>query len=71
MQNLEGEIAKHYNTVYLDASLPASHMYEIRGYQTVKHEKWNVENGVILVYEIMQKQLNSKLGHGEGLKDEK
>lgn len=58
MQILENEIALHYDTVYLDASLPASHMYENRGYVTTKHEKWNVKNGGVLVYEIMQKKLN-------------
>ena len=59
MQVLENEIALHYDTVYLDASLPASHMYEGRGYVTVKHDKWEVENGAVLVYEIMQKQVGS------------
>lgn len=48
-------IAKNHDSVELDASLPASHLYEKRGYKTVKHEKWNVENGVVLVYEIMEK----------------
>ena len=49
MQCLENQIRLQYDTVYLDASLPASHLYEKRGYQTTKHEKWNVENGRILV----------------------
>lgn len=57
MQMLESEIALHYDTVYLDSSLSASYMYENRGYTTIKHEKLEVENGIILVYEIMQKQL--------------
>lgn len=57
MQVLEDEAALHYDAIYLDASLPASHMYEERGYVTVRHEKWEVENGAILVYEIMRKQL--------------
>ncbi len=48
MQCLENQIRLQYDTVYLDASLPASHLYEKRGYQTTKHEKWNVENGRIL-----------------------
>lgn len=59
MQILENEIALQYDTVYLDASLPASHMYENRGYITTKHEKWKVENGVFLVYEVMQKRLST------------
>ncbi len=58
MQCLENQIRLQYDTVYLDASLPASHLYEKRGYQTIKHKKWNVENGRILVYEIMVKSLS-------------
>lgn len=57
MQCLENAIGLNYEAVYLDASLPASHLYEKRGYKTIKHEQWNVENGVILVYEIMEKSL--------------
>lgn len=57
MQCLENEIAEKYDTVLLDASLPASHLYEKRGYHTIKHEKWSVENDVVLVYEIMEKSL--------------
>jgi GNAT superfamily N-acetyltransferase len=55
MQCLENEISLNYDTVYLDASLPASQMYEKRGYRTIKHQQWSVENDVILVYEIMEK----------------
>lgn len=57
IQKLEKEIAKHYNKAELDASLPAAQLYERLGYRTVKHEKFPVENGVILAYEIMEKQL--------------
>lgn len=57
MQCLENEIKLQYDMIYLDASLPASHLYEKRGYQTIKHEKWKVENGRILVYEVMVKSL--------------
>jgi len=57
MQCLENEIGSQYDTVNLDASLPASCLYEKRGYKTVKHEQWHVENGVVLVYEIMEKYL--------------
>lgn len=58
MQCLENEIGAEYDTAYLDASLPASHLYEKRGYRTLRHEKWNVENGRVLVYEIMAKALS-------------
>lgn len=57
MQCLENEISVKYDMAYLDASLPASHLYEKRGYQTIQHEKWDVENGRVLVYEIMSKSL--------------
>lgn len=57
MEQLEDNIAVEYDTVFLDASLPASHLYEKRGYQTIRHDRWNVENGVVLVYEIMEKEL--------------
>lgn len=59
MQVLEDKIATSYSDAYLDASLPASHMYENRGYITQKHERRNVENGVVLVYEVMRKELNT------------
>lgn len=58
MQCLEDEIAGTYKVVQLDASLPACGLYEHRGYHTIKHEKHMVENGVILVYEIMEKALH-------------
>ena len=56
---LEKEIGLQYDTVNLDASLPACCLYEKRGYKTVKHDRWKVENGVVLVYEIMEKQLSN------------
>lgn len=55
MQCLENNIALNYDSVCLDASLPAAHMYEKRGYKTIRHDKWEVENGVVLVYEVMEK----------------
>lgn len=57
MQCLENEIGLQHDTVNLDASLPASHLYEKRGYKTIKHERWNVGNDVVLVYEVMEKPL--------------
>lgn len=55
MKNLEEQIKKQYDKAYLDASLPASSFYEKLGYSTVRHEKQAVENGKILVYEVMEK----------------
>ncbi|MEE1055970.1 MAG: GNAT family N-acetyltransferase [Acutalibacteraceae bacterium] len=57
MQKLENMISLKYNAVYLDASLPASSLYGHRGYRTIKHNKWNVENDVVLIYDVMKKQL--------------
>lgn len=59
MKRLEDEISRKYDSVYLDASLSASRLYEGRGYQTVKHERLEVENGAVLVYEIMEKKLRA------------
>lgn len=57
MKMLEGEIAKTSDEAYLEASLPAVMLYEKLGFHTTKHEKFVVENGVVLVYEIMEKSL--------------
>lgn len=56
MNTLEEKIKKNYNCITLDASLPACFMYEKRGYKTVHHEKYDLDKGVVLVYEIMQKE---------------
>lgn len=58
MDCLEKYISENYLKAALDASLPASHLYEKRGYKTVEHCKYTVENGVILVYEVMEKVLS-------------
>ncbi len=55
INHLEAEIAKNYDTVELDASLAAVMLYEHRGYKTVGHGKYDLENGVILVFEKMSK----------------
>ncbi|MDF2822488.1 MAG: GCN5-related N-acetyltransferase [Clostridiales bacterium] len=57
MKTIEAEIVKKYNVAYLDASLPAAVLYEKLGYKTIKHEQYPVENGVVLAYEIMEKEL--------------
>ena len=57
MKCLEEEISLEYDIVYLNASLPASHLYESRGYKTIKHDRWNVANEAVLVYEVMEKTL--------------
>ena len=57
MDHLEAKIFENYDTVALDASLAAVFLYEHRGYKTVGHGKYDLENGVKLVYEIMEKKL--------------
>lgn len=59
MKNIEGQIAQKYNRAYLDASLPAAALYEKLGFSTIKHERYPVKNDVILVYEIMEKEIYS------------
>lgn len=57
MNCLETEITKNFNKAILDASLPAACLYEKRGYKTVGHGIFELENDVKLVYEIMEKEL--------------
>lgn len=59
VKNIEEQIRKKYDTAELDASLPAAALYEKLGFSTIKHEKYFVENGVILAYEIMEKELHN------------
>lgn len=58
MKTIEAQIGEKYDKAYLDASLPAAALYEEMGYLTIKHEHYPVENGVILVYEVMEKELH-------------
>ena len=57
MNCLEAEITQNYDTASLEASLPATCLYERRGYKTVGHGTYELENDVKLVYEIMEKKL--------------
>jgi len=50
MDRLEEIIAKDHDKALLDASLPASHLYEKRGYVTTEHCKYPVENGELDFY---------------------
>lgn len=60
MDCLEEEIRKKYKAVVLDASLPAVFFYENRGYKTVGHGVYELDNGVKLVYEVMEKNIKGK-----------
>lgn len=57
MKHIEAQISAHYDKAILDASLPAAALYEKLGFSTIKHERYPVESGVVLVYEIMEKEL--------------
>lgn len=58
MNQLEELIRKNYDTIDIDASLPACRLYQRLGYATVDHGIWECKNGVIQVYKIMKKELN-------------
>lgn len=68
MKNIEAQISENYDKAYLDASLPAAALYEKLGFCTVKHERYPVENGVILAYEVMEKEIHkvsTDINYGE------
>lgn len=58
MKTIEAQIGEKCDKAYLDASLPAAALYEKLGFSTIKHEHYPVENGVILAYEVMEKELH-------------
>lgn len=66
MKNIEAQISEKYDKAYLDASLPAAALYENLGFSTIKHERYPAENGVILAYEVMEKEfhkIDSKINY--------
>ncbi len=78
MDFLEAEIAQKHGSSLLDASLPAACFYERRGYKSVGHGVYELENDIKLVYEIMEKELSRKsdafsdcCGAGERMKNHK
>lgn len=58
MKNIEEQIGEKFDKEYLYASLPAAALYEKLGFVTVMHERYPVENRVILAYEVMEKELH-------------
>lgn len=58
IKTIESQISEKYDKAYLDASLPAAALYEKLGFSTIKHERYPVENEVILAYEVMEKEFN-------------
>lgn len=57
IDKLEEAIAADHDVACLDASLPAACLYEHRGYKTVGHAVIELDGGVKLVYEKMEKRL--------------
>lgn len=66
IKNIEAQIMEKYDKAYLDASLPAIALYEKLGFSTIKHERYPVENGVILAYEVMEKRFIPKMNFENG-----
>lgn len=58
MKTIEAQIGEKYDKAYLDASLSAAALYEKLGFSTIRHERYPVKNGVILAYEVMEKELH-------------
>ena len=57
MKNIEDQIGEKYDKAYVDASLPAAALYEKLGFVTVNHQRYLVENEVVLAYEVMEKKI--------------
>lgn len=55
IQQLENKIRMNYDCAVLDASLPAVMLYEKLGYKTVSHQRYELNDGAMLIYEIMKK----------------
>lgn len=60
MDQLEEEIGKQYDNAEVDASLPACKLYYNRGYKTIDHGIWECTNGIIQIYEMMEKKLTKE-----------
>ena len=54
IEYLEEQILSNYETVILDASLPACELYRKRGYRTMEYRKLQAENGDYICYPLMQ-----------------
>ena len=45
MEQLEERIGQYHDEIILDTSFPASTMYEMRGYKTLRHEQFILQRG--------------------------
>ena len=54
MGEIETKIQIKHSKIKLDASLPACHIYEKRGYFTVEHKNIHLDGGAVLVYDVME-----------------
>lgn len=59
MEELERILSGTYATTYLEASLPSYDYYLRRSYRPKEYMKYEVENGRILCYYIMEKNLKT------------
>ena len=50
----EQEILAQYDTVRIDASLPAKQIYRKRGYREIEYHMIRTENGDYLCYDVME-----------------
>lgn len=51
----ENRVAKQFDTVIVDASLPAKSLYLKRGYRETAYHRLLTENGDYLCYDVMEK----------------
>ena len=57
MEFMEAKAAELFKDAVIETSLPGCIFHEKRGYKTIRHCSTPVENGKVLVYELMQKKL--------------
>lgn len=53
----ENSISENYSTVVLDASFPAKQIYQLRGYKEIEYHQITTDNGDILCYDMMKKEV--------------
>ncbi len=54
----EEKVAQQFDTVIVDASLPAKSLYLKRGYRETEYHRINTENGDYLCYDVMEKSVH-------------